>query len=149
MDTHQQSLHAAANACERVANSRTPEERRLAVLQVMQHRITLQVAGLQAGIARQGSYLPGHERKALKIEGDEYGEVEARIPKKLFFHLVRQKNMGLDGIYSDEGMRDLKQAFPFIRTKYVSNTVSFSRGGRWSGAKSGATFGKGVLHLAN
>lgn len=141
----------AAEVCERAAKATNQEQEMAAAYAVMQNRIVQQTLQIQSAAAKIGGLLPGHERKPLSVDGDDIGIVEARVPAKLFYHLVQQKNFGLDGFYSDEGIRDLHKGYGFTKVKHVSAkpTFSFSRGGRWDGAKGRVNFGANVLNLAN
>ncbi len=79
--------------------------------------------------ARQKELLP------LRDEGDDFGRVEARIPEDLFFGLMHQRNFGLDGFTSDEGMRDFGKSFPQYICRTVSGKITVGYGGRRTSAR--------------
>lgn len=147
--TARELLEAAA-ACDRAADARTAQEERNAVFAVMAHQETIQIGLLQAQLGRLAQTAHAHERLPLREGGDDVGRVESRIPKGLFFHLMKQKNFGWEGLTSDEGQRDIAKAFPFTRVKTVSGKLTVPvawRGGR--ARKPAVNFGPGTLRIAN
>ncbi len=151
---HQQKLLAAAQACELAAEAPAGSEQELrAVYAVLQQREAMQIGLIQSEMGKLSGPLPGHERLPLRDEGYDFGEVEARVPKKLFWHLMQQKNFGWDGFTSDEGMRDLLKAYPACRTKTVSGkttvavTSHLGKGSRRAAGR--VNFGRGTLQLAS
>lgn len=145
-------LNAAAAAAEYAANAQTVEEEMVAVAEVMRHTRAIQLGMTIAQISGLGGPPSDHERLPLLDEGHAFGQVEARIPENLFWGLYHQKDFGPEGFFSDEGIRDLKRDFPFIRTKTVSGKTTV--GWRAAGArdeqrrKCGARFGRGTIEFA-
>jgi hypothetical protein len=57
--------------------------------------------------------------------GYEWGRVEARIPKTLFWNLATRKNFGWEGLHSEEGIKEILKDNPQCRVETVSlRTVS-------------------------
>lgn len=136
-------LLEAANACDRAADAATVQEERRAVMDVIAHQEAIQIGLITAEMNRRSQTPHTTERLPLRESGDDIGQMEARIPKKLFFHLLQQKNFGYDGLTSDEGMRDLLKAWPSCRVKTISGktTVGYRR-------KAGMNFGRGTIEFA-
>lgn len=88
----------------------------------------------------------------LRDDGDDFGRVEARIPKKLFFSLMKQRNFGYEGFTSDEGMRDFKKAYPQFAVETVSGktVVGWEGEGKAKGRrlKAKVNFGPGTMEFA-
>lgn len=136
-------LLAAAEAAERAANSDSEEERMRAVMLVLQYKEQLKLGLLQQQMQRIAPTHRAQDRLALEVDGDYFGRVEARVPKDLAWHLMQQKNFGQEGFYSDEGMRDLKKAYPQVRVNTISGkTVVASR---QADARKRVVFGRGTL----
>ena len=149
---HVLNFEAAARAADLAANATSNEAEMAAVMGVLAHREELQIALTNRALARFNGAPPGHRRLPLRDEGHEFGRVEARIPDALYFGLRGQKNFGEDGLFSDEGMRDVLKAYPCCRVETVSGktTVGYmgksrkqkveTRNRRWN-------FGRGTLDL--
>ena len=134
-------LEAAARAADMAAQAETPQEELRAVMEVLAHKEAIQIGMMSAQMAR----LPGasrEERLPLREGGDDIGRVESRIPKKLFFHLMQQKNFGWEGLTSDEGQRDLRKTHPACFPKTVSGKIMTGY------RKARVNFGRGTLNLA-
>jgi hypothetical protein len=59
----------------------------------------------------------------LRDGGDEFGQMVARVPRDLYFHLLQQRNFGAEGFQSDEGVRDLLKAYPQCGVTTVTNKI--------------------------
>lgn len=135
---------AAADACDRVASAGSVAEQRAADYAAAGHMEAIQV-GLTLAELQRHSVSP-HRRQCLPVrcEGEDIGRVESRIPKRVFFHLLKQKNFGFEGLASDEGQRDLRRQWPQFAVETVSGrpTVGYRRRAarRWH-------FGPGTLDL--
>lgn len=141
-------LLAAARAAERASEAVTPEQQMRAVSEVLAHQEAIQIGLMNAQIGRiSTSYRDA--RLPLRVDGDDFGTVEARIPKDLFFHLGQQKNFGFDGFYDKGGMKDFLKAFPQCQVKTVSGkcTVGAARGDARPTRR--VVFGRGTLNLAS
>jgi hypothetical protein len=144
---------AAARAADMAANARNEQEEMAAVMAVMAEREAIQLAMMNLNLKRIAESHRDQERLPLRDGRDDYGRVEARIPKELFFHLMHQRNVGWEGLTSDEGMRDVLKAFPACRVKTVSGKTVVGYGARGAGREArgerrGAVFGRGTLVLA-
>lgn len=145
-------FEAAAMAADRAAEAVGTERELSEMMTVLKYMEEIEIAMLNQRV-NEISQSPTQvmERLPLREDGDDIGRIEARIPKNLAFRLMKQKNFGEDGFYSDEGLRDLLKAFPQYRVKTVSGktTVGFGKGARGEGrGKSRVKFGRGVLNLA-
>lgn len=141
-------LLAAANACDRAADAVGTESEMAEIMKVLAHREQMQQALVVAEVSRYAqTSMRQEERLPLRDDGDDFGRIEARIPKKLFFGLLKQKNFGHDGFCSNEGMRDFAKQYPQFMVKTVSGktTVSGFRAKR----KCGVNFGRGTMTFAN
>lgn len=115
----------AAEAADRAAAAGTLQEEQAAVYAVLKYREEIQIALTNVALAKCSGPMPKHERLPLRDEnGDDYGEVLARVPKALFFGLRNQKNFGEDGFTDDGGLKDLLKAFPACRVKTVSGRTT-------------------------
>jgi len=123
-------LLAAAAACDRAAAARSPEEEMHAVMAVWQHQETIRLALLARQMNRVAATHRAQDRLPLRAEGDDFGRVEARIPKRLFFHLVQQRNFGLDGFCDTGGMQDFLKAYPQCRVNTISGRTVSGPGGQ-------------------
>ena len=137
-----EKLLRAAEAADMAAEAETPQEELHAVMAVLAHQETIRLGLISAQMAR----LPDRsreERLPLRESGDDIGIVESRIPKRLFFHLLQQKNFGYEGLTSDEGIKDLRKTHPACFPKTVSGKImsGYRR-------KVAAKFGRGTLTLA-
>lgn len=141
MNTSQKFEQAAA-VCDRAAEAVGTEHEMREMMQVLRHMEEIQIALTNQAIARVAQTPRVQERRALAHEGDEFGRIEASIPKDLAFGLMNQKNFGYEGLMSDEGMRDLHKAYPFTKVKTVSGKTQVGY------RKPGVTFGRGTLQLA-
>ncbi len=93
------------------------------VVEILQQR---ELAQLSAHEARMRRCAGRPDAEALPLrddEGQEFGRVEARIPKTLFFNLAQRKGFGWEGLMSDEGLRDLLRDNPQCRVKTVSGRI--------------------------
>ena len=140
----------AAEAADRAADARTPQEEMRAVIEVFKYKEAMQIALMNQKVRRVAESHRAQERLPLIDEGHPYGRVEARIPKDLFFHLMRQRNFGWDGFCDNGGMKDFLKAFPQCRVKTISGktAVGWTRGGQSRQRKPCARFAPGVLNLA-
>lgn len=147
-----EKLLAAARAADMAAAAETPQQEWRAVMEVLAHRETIQL-GLMTSEMNGLSQNPHHEeRLPIRDEGDDIGRIEARIPKKLFFHLMQQRNFGFDGFCDDGGMRDFLKTHPACAVKTVSGRTTVSVGRNFSTGrrrKALVNFGRGTLNLAN
>jgi len=144
-------LLAAADACDRAAAARDPEEQARAVMAVWAHKETIQLALIARQMQRVAATPRGRERLPLRAEGDDYGRVEARIPKRLFFHLQQQRNFGWDGFCDHGGMKDFLKAYPQCKVETVSGRVVSGPGSKpapRSRARPRVHFGPNTLNLA-
>lgn len=145
-----EKLEAAARAAEMAANAETPQEEYRAVMAVLAHKEAIEIGMMTATMNRCSQAPRLEERLPLRESGDDIGRVEARIPKRLFFHLMKQKNFGWEGLTSNEGMRDLLKAYPICKVKTISGKTTVPVGANFGrGRKSSAVFGRGTLVLAN
>ena len=135
-------LLQAAEACERAATAQTPTEQQRADYEVLCHREAIQIGLMQAELARCSQSARPSECLPLRAEGDDFGQVRSRIPAKLFFHLLQQKNFGWEGMTSDEGMRDLLKTHPVCRVKSVSGKITVGYLGSNRARKPGVIFGR-------
>lgn len=94
------------------------------LVEVLQEREVFSLAKVNMEMGRRGSR-PYRGREALPLTdgGDEFGRVEARIPKTLFFNLLGQKRFGWEGLTSDEGLKDVLRDFPQCRVETVSGKI--------------------------
>jgi hypothetical protein len=144
----------AAQAAELAANAPegSPEARR-AEMAAMAELERLQIAAINEKMSRLSQTPRVTERLPLRDDGHDFGRVESRIPRDLFFHLLKQKNMGWDGLASAEGQRDILKAYPACAVKTVSSQTSFGYTGSPKTASQrrsnrGVVFGRGTLNLA-
>lgn len=147
---NRQKLLAAAQAAEIAAAADTPEAEMRAVMAVWEHKEAIQIGLITERMQRLSQTPHVHERLPLVADGDDFGRVEARIPKDLFFHLAQQRNFGMDGFTSDEGMRDLLQTHPACKVKTISGktTVGYTGGAQRSARPTRAVFGPGTMTFA-
>lgn len=117
-------LLAAADALDTAADASGVQQERQAIRAVLAHKEAIQIGLMQARMRRCAETPHVHERLPLRDEGDDIGYVQARIPKDLLFHLGMQDNFGWDGIFSDEGMRDILKAYPVCKVKTVSGKTT-------------------------
>jgi hypothetical protein len=142
-------LLAAAAAAEAAAVAQSPEEQAAAVARVLAHQEAIQIGLMNAQIRRVSERFQT-EALPLREGGDDFGQLTARIPRDLFFHFAQQRNMGWDGLYTDEGLRDVLKAFPQCRVKTVSGkTMVGSSGARSASRPTKVVFGRGTLNLAD
>lgn len=66
---------------------------------------------------------PDHEVLPLRDSEGEFGVVEARIPRTLFFNLMARKGFGYEGLTSDEGLRDILRDNPQCRVRTVTGKI--------------------------
>ena len=146
-------LLQAADALERAAKATDPAEQRAADYEVLRHQEAIQVGLMQAEMAKFSDTPHALEALPLRAEGDDFGRVRRRMPACVFFHLMKQKNFGWDGMASDEGQRELDKAYPTTKVTTISGKTTvgwkpgMSREGA-KGAKAGVRFGRGTLNLA-
>lgn len=117
-------LIQAADACDAAANATSQQEEMRAMMSVFRHQEALQIGMIAARMNRLSSVPYAHERIPLRDDGDDIGRVESRIPKEMFFHLLKQKNFGWEGLTSDEGQRDIAKAHPAVRVKTISGKIT-------------------------
>lgn len=142
-------LLGAARAADLAAAAETPQQEYAAVMEVLRHKEAIEIGLIQAAMNRCSTAPRLEERLPLRENGDDIGRVEARIPKRLFFHLLQQRNFGYEGLTSDEGMRDLKKAFPVVNVKTVSGKTTVAMNGcALRSRKQRVNFGRGTLSLA-
>lgn len=148
---------AAADAAERAANSPEGQAERAAVYAILHHLEEIQIALANQALQRCSGPPPGHERLPLRAEGDDFGRVEARIPKALFFGLMQQKNFGYAGLTDSSGVKDLLKAYPQCRVKTVSGKTTVGYTGESAKLKAQSSnvrtrgrvyFAPGTLQLA-
>ena len=144
-------LLQAAEACERAATAQTPSEQMRADYEVLCHREAIQIGLMQAELARCSQSARPSECLPLRAEGDDFGRVRSRIPAKLFFHLLKQKNFGWEGLTSEEGQRDILKTNPVCRVKTVSGKTTVGYVGekqKIESRKQKYHFAPGTLKLA-
>lgn len=140
---------AAAEAADRAADAPSPEEQARAVMDVFAHKEAVKLALMEAAL-RGISETRRQECLPLRDEGDDFGQVEARIPKNLLFHLGQQRNLGWDGLYDDSGLKDVLKAYPHCRVKTVSGKTVVGWRGRDANAPSRRVhFGPGTMRFAS
>lgn len=140
-------LLAAADACDRAAEAASPEQQARAVMEVLAHQETIKIGLMTARVQRIAGSHSDQVRRPLSAEGDDFGRVEARVPKDLLFHLSQQPNFGWDGLYSDEGMKDLLKAFPQCRVRTESGKLQVGYGSKRA-PRSRVQFGRGTITFA-
>lgn len=140
------SLLRAANAADQAAEAVTPEAERAAVMAVMREQEALQIGLMYAQLNRVSATPHLQERLPVCDDGDVIGVVEARIPEDLLFRLGQQKNFGWEGIFSDEGQRDIRKAHPFTEVKTVSGKTISGYGSKRTGR---VQFGRGTMTFAD
>ena len=113
-------LLAGARAAELAATAQTPEQERAAVMEVMRQREAIAIGMMYSRIQRMSETPHRRECLPLRDEGDDIGQVEARLPAEFVMRLAKQKNFGMEGLFSDEGMRDMLKAIPSAAVKTVS-----------------------------
>lgn len=143
-------LLLAAEAAERAGNARSEQESMAAIMDIFRHKEAVEMVLMNRHINGIAGSHSDQERIPLRDDGDDFGRVEARIPKKLFFHLMKQRNFGWDGFTNDEGIRDLHKAFPQTRIKTISGRTTVAAGplptrGR---RKVGVRFQPGTIEFA-
>lgn len=136
----------AANAADQAAEAVTPEAERAAVMAVMREKEAMQIGLMYARLKRVSENPHLQERRPLRDDGDDIGVVEARIPAELLFRLGKQKNFGWEGVFSDEGMRDIHKAHPFTKVKTVSGKITSGYGSKRTGR---VQFGRGTMTFAD
>lgn len=94
------------------------------MIRALESRQLLNIAKQNERFERVAPQSVHNERLPLMEDGHEFGRVVARIPKAAYFHLLQQKNFGQDGMFSDDGMKDLLKAFPQCRVKTVSGKIT-------------------------
>lgn len=148
-------FEAAALAAEAAANVTNAEEERAAIFECLRHQRLLEVAAAVVEVQRMGHTAPDQERLPLTDEdGYAWGELKYRIPESLFYGLQWQKDFGRDALHSDDGLKDLAKAYPFIKTKTVSGktTVGWQPEARnikpETRRRVSATFGPGTIQFA-
>lgn len=151
------TLLRAAAAADAAAAAETPEQERAAVMAVMREKEAMQIGLMYARLAKASDNPHLQERLPVRESGDDIGVVEARIPADLLFRLGQQKNFGWDGVYSNEGMRDIIKAHPFTKVKTVSGKttvpVNWNKNNRISHEqpprRGKINFGRGTLDLTH
>jgi len=101
------------------------------LVEVLQEQERFELAKLNMGLNGRVNVSPGGRAEALPLtdDGDEWGRVEARIPKALFFNLMQQRTagggerLGYEGLLSDDGMKDVLRDFPQCRVETVSGKI--------------------------
>lgn len=142
------NFEQAAKAADRAAAAGTLHEEMTAVYDVLKYKEEIQIALTNQALQRCAGPPPGHERLPFRDEhGDDYGRVEARIPKSLFFGLKHQKNFGEEGLYSDDGMKDVLKAFPQCRVTTISGKVTSGYGSKQP-ARNRVVFGRNTITFA-
>lgn len=131
-----QDLLAAAEVAEFAAEAQTAEQQMAAMTQVLQYQRAIQIGLTAARMNRLGNAPANNERLPLLDDGHEFGRVAARIPEDLFWTLYHQRDFGREGLFSEDGLKDVLRDFPMCRVKTVSGKItvgygSGSRGGRW------------------
>lgn len=118
-DWPEMRIHTVADFCEGLGLpiSAVPD-----VCEAFQQRELVQLAAAQARMQRCAGR-PDHQALPLMDEGDEFGRVEARIPKEVFFNLMQRPGFGWEGLVSDEGMKDVLKAFPVCKVETVSGKI--------------------------
>ena len=121
-----------------------------AVMEIVQHKEAIKIGLMQAEMQKRSQSPHLEERLPLRAEGDDFARVEARIPKDLFFHLVKQRNFGVDGFCDDGGMEDFLKTHPSCRVKTVSGktVVGYAGKGQSQKRERAAIFGRGTIELA-
>jgi len=138
-------LLAAAAAADLAATAQTPEQERAAVYAILRHREALAIGAMYAQLNSWSATPHVRERLPLRDDGDDLGQVEARLPAELVFRLGLQPNFGWDGLHSDEGMRDLLKAHPCCRVKTISGKTTV--GWRRPQPRRACHFERGTLDL--
>lgn len=142
---HAADMLAAAEAADRAANAPSEAEQIRAVMEVFAHKESVQLALMNQHIRRVAESHRDQERLPLTVEGDAFGEVVARVPRNLFFHLAQQRNFGWDGFADSGGLKDFLKTYPQCRVKTISGktTVGFTRP-----QPRRVHFGRGTLQFA-
>lgn len=142
-------LLQAAAQCDRAAAAIGSEQELAEVMRVLQYREEIAIAETNARIGavaktsmRQKELLP------LRDEGDDFGRVEARIPRDLFFGLRQQKNFGEEGFFSDDGMKDFAKEYPQFMVKTVSGKLTVGYASKAGRNTSRVRFGRGTMTFA-
>lgn len=100
-----------------------PPELAPEIINALADRELLALTRHQARMARCAGR-PDAEALPLRDEtGQDFGVVEARIPRALFGNLLARPNFGWDGLTSDEGLRDLLRDNPQCRVQTVSGRI--------------------------
>ena len=92
------------------------------VVEAFQRRELVELSLHEARMSRAAGR-PDNEVLPLRDEQGEFGVVEARIPRTLFFNLMARKGFGYEGLTSDEGMRDILRDNPQCRVRTVSGRI--------------------------
>lgn len=94
------------------------------VVEAFQRRELAELAAHEARMQRCAGR-PDNEALPLRDEeGNEFGQVEARIPKAFFGNLLARNGFGFEGLVSDDGIRDLLRDNPQCRVKTVSGRIT-------------------------
>jgi hypothetical protein len=142
----QASLLEAAKQCDRAAAACGTPGEMVEIMRVLQHREAIQIATANAKINRVAkTSMRQKELLPLRDDGDDFGRIEARIPKDLFYGLMQQGNFGHDGFMSDDGMRDFAKEYPQFMVKTVTGKTTAGYGTK---RKPGVTFGRGTMKFA-
>lgn len=144
-------LLQAANACERAATAADVQEERRAVMDVIAHEHAISVGLMQAKLAKLAALnMTGRqeERLPLRQDGEDWGYIESRIPADVFFHLLKQRNFGWDGLRSDDGQKELRAAYPVMSPKTISGKTVVGWKPKERRARRGVHFARGTLELA-
>lgn len=95
-----------------------PEFAAADLIEVLRDEHLAELAAHEARMQRAAGR-PDNEVLPLTEEGHEFGRVEARIPATLAFNLIQREGFGVEGLLSDEGMKDLLRDNPQCRVKTV------------------------------
>lgn len=143
-----QDLLAAAEACMQAADAADVQTERRAAFEIAQHQETIRLGLIRARHERLSQTPHVCQRLPLRIDGEDYGRVEARIPKEEFWHLVQQQNFGYEGFLDDGGLRDLLKTRPACRVQTISGRTTIGWRAPAAPPPRRVQFGRGTLNLA-
>lgn len=129
------------------ADAGDEQQQRQAAMAVAAHQETIRL-GLIAAQHRRISHTHEHERMPLRIEGEDYGRVLARIPKEEFWHLVQQRNFGYEGFLDEGGLNDFLSTRPGCRVKTISGKTTVGYGSK-AARRGRVHFAPGTMQWAN
>lgn len=106
------------------ADAADVQAERRATAAVLEHQETIRIGLINARHQRLSQQPHAVQRLPLRIAGEDYGRVAARIPKDEFWHFVQQGNFGYEGFLDDGGLEDFLKTRPACRVETISGKTT-------------------------